>query len=68
MGYSPWGHKESDTTEQLTYSSKVCIQQVLTIIICLSGSIYLNQNLYIHLNFGYLHLNRKKKKTQAQPV
>ena len=19
MGYSPWGHKESDTTEQLTY-------------------------------------------------
>ena len=20
MGYSPWGHKESDTTEQLNYS------------------------------------------------
>ena len=22
MGYSPWGHKESDTTERLTLSGK----------------------------------------------
>ena len=26
-GYSPWGHKESDTTEQLTLSlSHTCVQ------------------------------------------
>ena len=23
MGYSPWGHKESDTTDQLTLTSLV---------------------------------------------
>ena len=26
MGYSPWGHKESDTTEQLTLSPSTCKQ------------------------------------------
>ena len=25
VGYSPWGHKESDTTEQLTLPSKCCV-------------------------------------------
>ena len=26
MGYSPWGHKESDTTEQLTVLLEVEVQ------------------------------------------
>ena len=26
VGYSPWGHKESDTTEQLTLSPSTCKQ------------------------------------------
>ena len=25
MGYSPWGHKESDTTERLTYTHEVLV-------------------------------------------
>ena len=28
MGYSPWGHKESDTTEQLTLGLLTCTQGV----------------------------------------
>ena len=28
MGYSSWGHKESDTTERLTLSLQVMIQLV----------------------------------------
>ena len=27
MGYNPWGHKESDTTEQLTLMSLYSIKQ-----------------------------------------
>ena len=33
MGYSPWGHKESGTTERLTLTYKYAIAIVL---ICLS--------------------------------
>ena len=25
MGYSPWGHKESDTAEQLTHTYICCV-------------------------------------------
>ena len=31
MGYSPWGHKESDTTEQLTLSQSVIKRNKLLI-------------------------------------
>ena len=30
MGYSPWGHKESDTTEQLSLSLSIGVKQYLT--------------------------------------
>ena len=26
--YSPWGHKESDTTEQLTLSDTLCVDSI----------------------------------------
>ena len=29
MGYSPWGHKESDTTEELTFSLFILLFRVL---------------------------------------
>ena len=28
MGYSPWGHKESDTTEQLTLLRDIMLNEV----------------------------------------
>ena len=28
MGYSPWGHKESDTTEQLTLLRDIMLNKV----------------------------------------
>ena len=31
MGYSPWGRKESETTEQLTLSRKHCPINVLRV-------------------------------------
>ena len=27
MGYSPWGHKESDTTERLNTHTRTCIHK-----------------------------------------
>ena len=32
MGYSPWGHKESDMTEQLTLSFSFADEEISTII------------------------------------
>ena len=29
MGYSPWGHKESDTTEQLSTHACICADRSL---------------------------------------
>jgi len=32
VGYSPWGHKESDTTEQLTCTSRIIKKEVTLIV------------------------------------
>ena len=32
MGYSPWGHKESDTTEQLTHTDSDCASGKVTML------------------------------------
>ena len=29
LGYSPWSHKESDTTEQLTHTINICSNKIL---------------------------------------
>ena len=33
-GYSPWGHRESDTTEQLTLSEYIVITNVFLVFTC----------------------------------
>ena len=38
-GYSPWGHKESDTTERLTHSKKYYLMQQATVIKNLAKSL-----------------------------
>ena len=30
MGYSPWGHKELDTTEQLTHTPSMLVNETST--------------------------------------
>ena len=39
-GYSPCGHKEADTTEQLAQHSTICITDFLLVIFVLSGPSY----------------------------
>ena len=42
MGYSPWGHKESDTTEQLTLSGLKPLCVTALILISLMGLNHVN--------------------------
>ena len=41
MSYSPWGHKESDMTEQLTHTHTHKLN-------FFAGSVVLPENYYIH--------------------
>ena len=34
MGYSPWGNKESDTTERLTLNYVICIYVCMCVCVC----------------------------------
>ena len=58
VGYSPWGHKESDTTERLTL--------LLLLLSSLTDgafllSIDINSNSYNLFHFGWLYLEPRKE-------
>ena len=42
-GYSPWGHKEVDTTEQLTLFYKECDKQIINKMVPINVSPFLNE-------------------------
>ena len=46
VGYSPWGHKESDTTERLRHTHTVAIKSVLWMTILAPGSIKYDKRLH----------------------
>ena len=52
MGYSPWDHKELDTTEQLTL-----LLSILYIYMCVSVCIYICVCVYIYICvYIYTHI------------
>ena len=59
-GYSPWGHKESDTTERLTFTFKVFSRAAVSLCIPISN-IWEFQLLYILTNiyFSFLFIIAK---------
>ena len=42
MGYSPWGRKESDTTERLLFSSfnYLAVESLVSPIVLTAGNVY----------------------------
>ena len=59
VGYSPWGHKELDTTERLTLSffhfhTKVCFPFCLKFFFQISMLRNNWQKLYIHVSCGFV--------------
>ena len=59
MGYSPWGHKESDTTEQLTLTR--CLPRVFQLEVqhvCLpfSGAVVFDHLAKVHFEFSTMKI------------
>ena len=54
MGYSPWGHKESDTTESL-HSHTGCFQ--FGVILSKAALTLLSKFLYVNINCDFSGIN-----------
>ena len=62
VGYSPWDHKESNTTERLTLISFSLFYFFLIFFVCDKNNILL----YVHSSFQTLHLCKSKLYIQSR--
>ena len=54
-GYSPWGHKESDTTEPLTLLCYACVCTSVCVCVCVFISLFVCADMLDHYVKGMLH-------------